>query len=41
MPVASVARVAVFLVAKPTLPVNTTQELISYLKANPGKLSYG
>ncbi len=41
VPVASVARVAVFLVAKPTLPVNTTQELISYLKANPGKLSYG
>jgi len=41
VPVASVARVAVFLVAKPTLPVNTTQELISYLKANPGKLSHG
>ncbi|MFN4004886.1 MAG: Bug family tripartite tricarboxylate transporter substrate binding protein [Hylemonella sp.] len=41
VPVASVARVAVFLVAKPTLPVNTTQELISHLKANPGKLSYG
>jgi tripartite-type tricarboxylate transporter receptor subunit TctC len=41
VPVASVARVAVFLVTRPTLPVNTTQELIAFLKANPGKLSYG
>ena len=41
LPVASVARVLVFLMANPTLPVNTAQEFISYAKANPGKLSYG
>lgn len=40
-PVASAARVAVFLVVKPTLPVNNAQDFVSYLKANPGKLSYG
>ncbi len=41
VPVASVARVAVFLVAKPALPVANAREFVSYLKANPGKLSYG
>lgn len=40
-PVASVARVAVFLVAKPALPVANAREFLAYLKANPGKLSYG
>lgn len=40
-PVASAARVAVFLVIKPSLPVNNAREFASYLKANPGKLSYG
>ena len=40
-PVASVARVAVFLVARNNLPVADAKEFISYLKANPGKLSYG
>ncbi|MFN4350390.1 MAG: Bug family tripartite tricarboxylate transporter substrate binding protein [Hylemonella sp.] len=40
-PVASVARVAVFLVVKPALPVANAREFVSYLKANPGKLSYG
>ncbi len=40
-PVASVARVAVFLVVKPSLPVNNAKELVAYMKANPGKLSYG
>ena len=40
-PVASVARVAVFLVARPGLPVASTRDFIAYLKANPGKLSYG
>lgn len=41
VPVASVARVAVFLVAKPSLPVTNAREFVSYLKANPGRLSYG
>lgn len=40
-PVASVARVAVFLVARNNLPVNNAQEFLAYMKANPGKLSYG
>lgn len=41
VPVASAARVLVFLTVRPTLPVNTIQEFIAYMKANPGKLSYG
>jgi tripartite-type tricarboxylate transporter receptor subunit TctC len=41
VPVASAARVLVFLTVKPDLPVNTIQDFIAYLKANPGKLSYG
>jgi tripartite-type tricarboxylate transporter receptor subunit TctC len=40
-PVASVARVLVYLVAKPALPVNNIQEFLAYLKANPGKTSFG
>ena len=41
IPVAAAARVLVFLVSKPTLPVNTAQEFIEYVRANPGRLSYG
>lgn len=41
VPVAAAARVLVFLVAKPSLPPTNVREFISYLKANPGKLSYG
>ena len=41
MPVASAARVLVFLVAKPDFPANTVQEFLAYVKANPGRLSYG
>jgi tripartite-type tricarboxylate transporter receptor subunit TctC len=41
VPVASVARVAVFLVVRNDLPVNNAREFIAYVKANPGKLSYG
>lgn len=41
VPVAAAARVLVFLVAKPSLPVNTIQEFLTYVKANPGRLSYG
>lgn len=40
-PVAAVARVLVFLVTKPDLPAKDVQEFISYIRANPGKLSFG
>lgn len=40
-PVAAAARVMVFLVAKPGLPVNTVQEFLAHVKASPGRLSYG
>ncbi len=41
LPVASVARVLVFLMTHPSLPVNSAQELIAYAKANPNQLSFG
>jgi tripartite-type tricarboxylate transporter receptor subunit TctC len=41
VPVAAAARVLVFLEVKPTLPVNNIKEFLAYLKANPGKLSFG
>jgi tripartite-type tricarboxylate transporter receptor subunit TctC len=41
VPVASAARVLVFLVAKPNFPANTIQEFQAYVKANPGRLAYG
>lgn len=40
-PVAAAARVLVYLEVKPDLPVKDAKEFIAYLKANPGKLSYG
>lgn len=40
-PVAAAARVLVFLEVKPTLPVNTIQDFLAHLKANPGKLTFG
>lgn len=40
-PVAAVARILVYLVTKPDLPVKNAQEFISYVRANPGKLSFG
>lgn len=40
-PVASVARVLVFLMAHPSVPVANAAEFVAYAKANPGKLSYG
>jgi len=40
-PVASAARVSVYLVVKPEFPAKTVQEFIAHAKANPGKLSYG
>ncbi len=41
VPVASAARVLVYLTVRSTLPVNNIREFIAYVKANPGKLSYG
>jgi tripartite-type tricarboxylate transporter receptor subunit TctC len=41
VPVAAAARVLVFLEVKPALPVKDVKEFIAYMKANPGKLSYG
>ncbi len=41
VPVASAARVLVYLTVRPTLPVGNIKEFIAYAKANPGKLSYG
>jgi tripartite-type tricarboxylate transporter receptor subunit TctC len=41
IPVAAAARVLVFLEVKPTLPVNNVREFLAYMKANPGKLSFG
>jgi tripartite-type tricarboxylate transporter receptor subunit TctC len=40
-PVAAAARVLVFLVTRPSLPPTDVKQFIAYLKANPGKLSYG
>ena len=41
LPVAAAARVLVFLETRSTLPVNNFKEFVAYLKANPGKLSFG
>lgn len=41
VPVASVARVLVFLTTNPSVPVNNVREFVDHAKANPGKLSYG
>jgi tripartite-type tricarboxylate transporter receptor subunit TctC len=40
-PVASAARVLVFLMAHPSVPAKDMKEFVAYVKANPGKLSYG
>ena len=40
-PVASAARVLVYLMARPTIEAKSVQELFAYAKANPGKLTYG
>jgi tripartite-type tricarboxylate transporter receptor subunit TctC len=40
-PVASLAIVRVFLVIPPSVPARTMSEFVAYVRANPGKLSYG
>jgi tripartite-type tricarboxylate transporter receptor subunit TctC len=40
-PVAAIARLSVFLVSRADLPPKTVKELVDYMKARPGKLSYG
>jgi tripartite-type tricarboxylate transporter receptor subunit TctC len=40
-PVAAAARVLVFLVVKPSLPVDNVQQFLAYAKANPGQLTFG
>ncbi|MEO6626725.1 MAG: tripartite tricarboxylate transporter substrate binding protein [Burkholderiaceae bacterium] len=39
-PIVSIARQSNILVVNPAMPVKTVTELITYLKANPGKVSY-
>jgi len=41
VPVVQIADVPNVLVVHPSVPANTFQEFTAYLKANPGKLSYG
>ena len=41
MPVTEVARILFLLVVPSSLPVNSTQELITYAKAHPGELNFG
>jgi len=40
-PIAAVARVHLYLETHPDVPVKTVEDFMAYLKANPGKLSYG
>ncbi len=41
VPVASIARIAVYLVTKPDMPVKDVREFVAYLRQNPGKTSFG
>ena len=41
LPVGAVARIVLFLEVRPALPVKDAKAFITYLKANPGRLSYG
>jgi tripartite-type tricarboxylate transporter receptor subunit TctC len=41
VPVAAAARIVLFLVVRPSLPVKNIREFLAYLKAHPAQLSYG
>ncbi len=41
VPIAPTARLTIFLVVRPGLPVRTVAELIAHARANPGKLNFG
>jgi tripartite-type tricarboxylate transporter receptor subunit TctC len=41
LPVALLAQAPLFLAAHPSVPVKTMQDFIAYVRANPGKLTYG
>jgi tripartite-type tricarboxylate transporter receptor subunit TctC len=41
VPVAAAARILVFLVVKPDLPVKSVEEFVALARASPGRLSYG
>ena len=40
-PITKLGTITLALVVNPNVPANTTQELIAYAKANPGKLTFG
>ena len=40
-PVANIMKIPVIIVVDPKLPVKNLQDLVSYAKANPGKVSFG
>jgi tripartite-type tricarboxylate transporter receptor subunit TctC len=41
VPVSSTARVLVFLMTHPSVPVSNVREFLAHVKANPGRLSFG
>ena len=41
IPLASVARLSLFLMVHPSVPANNVQELVAHIRANPTRLNYG
>ena len=41
LPLASVARLSLFLMAHPSVPANNVEELVAHIRANPARLNYG
>ena len=40
-PISEIARISPLLVVRPSLPVKSASEFLAYVRANPGRLSYG